>query len=198
MRTPCSAPLASLAALAMMSILSGCSAAAAKREALKEVTLAAVTSDSLTTALEDSLSGANDPANAFVGDLDACTDRVAAQGWRTVSTYYFEGEIPADFTATSSSSWRSRDGAYLAVNGGSSSFYGAGPDGSECESVVFGGSVKVALARDGAGYRINASYTGSNGQGFSVNAGARQPGRAAALLHVIRGARILSQPVREY
>ena len=160
--------------------------------------LAAIASESLTTALADSVA----PLNGFslAGDavdfLSACDNRVDATGWQSFGSNILELELPSGFAPAGGdqeATWRSSDG-YISASGISPSGHGEhrGLPGTECDVYIGGWPAHVELSSTDYGKSVQATIETPGGQWISVRAQAKTLTRQAQLLRAIRFARISS------
>jgi hypothetical protein len=160
--------------------------------------LAAIASESLTTAIADSVA----PLHGFalageaVDFLSACDNRVDAAGWQTFGSSIIELELPSGFAPTGGdqqATWRSPDG-WISASGSSPSGHGEhrGPEGSECDVYIGGWPAHVELSSTDYGKSIRVIIQTPGDQWINVSAGARTTTRQAQLLRAIRYARISS------
>ena len=160
--------------------------------------LAAIASESLTTALADSVA----PLSGFalageaVDFLSACDNRVDATGWQSFGSRILELELPSGFAQTGGeqqATWRSSD-SYLSATGISPSGHGEhrGLVGSECDVYIGGWPAHVALTSTDYSKGIQAIIETPGDRWISVNASAKTTTRQAQLLRAIRYARISS------
>lgn len=160
--------------------------------------LAAVASESLTTAIADSVA----PLHGFalagesVDFLTACDNRVDATGWQSFGSNVIELELPSGFAPTGGdqqASWRSADG-WISATGSSPSGHGEhrGPEGSECDVYIGGWPAHIELSSTDYNKSVQAIIQTPGDQWINVRAGARTTTRQAQLLRAIRYARISS------
>ena len=189
--------LATLLAFAALVAAQGCRSRGRAGES--DLRLAAVASESLTTALADSVAPLNGFALAGEGVdfLSACDNRVDATGWQSYASPVLELELPAGFSQVESTAdgaaWRSADG-FLTARASSPSGRGQyrRDDGTECDVYIGGWPAHVELTSNGYGKGIRASIETPGDYHIAVEAQAKTTSRQAQLLRAIRTARISS------
>jgi hypothetical protein len=159
--------------------------------------LAAIASESLTTAIADSVA----PLHGFalageaVDFLSACDNRVDATGWQSFGSNIIELELPSGFAPVGGqeATWRSPDG-WISASGSSPSGHGEhrGREGSECDVYIGGWPAHVELGSTDYDKSVQAIIQTPGDQWINVRAGAKTTTRQAQLLRAIRFARISS------
>ena len=161
--------------------------------------LAAVASESVTTALEDSVA----PLNGFalageaVESLTACDNpRLDVSDWQTFTSEVLDVELPPGFEPVGGdqrASWRSPDG-YLSAYGISAT--SPGERGSlspnECDVYIGGWPARLEISITPSGKAIEAIVQVRGNEHIRIGAGAKSNTRLAQLLRAIRFARVSS------
>lgn len=189
--------------VALVLLTNGCQSRKT-RGAASDQRLAAVASESLTTALADSIA----PLNGFalageeLESLSACDNRVDAAGWVTFTSRIIDLELPNTFKPSGgdySDTWRSAD-ASLTATATSPSGHGehVGPAGTQCDVFIGGWPAHVELRTTDYVKGVTAIVQTPGESWISISGQAKTTFRQAQLLRAIRYARISSSWGRRY
>lgn len=166
-----------------------------------EAALAAAASDSLTSALADSIAPGRgylaSQAGTPVESISACEDHVDSRGWQSFASRIIELELPDGYSGTSQTNQLARwngPGGWLRASSHSGDAH-AGWSGlitSECDVFISGSPAHVDLLTTGYGRGVHVVIKVQDAPDISIEAQATTIAGQAQLLHAIRAARVSS------
>lgn len=171
------------------------------RHTSSDLALAIAASESLTTALADSVVPSGYAAAATgrqardeTDSLSACEDRVDGTGWERASSSMIDLQVPPGFTGVEDEghgrvSFRGHD---WFVNVSTRSRGWTGSITNSCDLYISGLPARLYLVRTLYGRGVHATIRLNEQRNMEIDGQARSAARQAELLHVIRYARISS------